>query len=75
MTDLYVEPIDVLRREIAYLKERLRDERDEVKRFKEIEAKRSEGLADLIRRAEDDAEMTASLIVDYRAAIRKVGRS
>lgn len=72
--NLYREPADTLRVELEYLQARLREERAEVNRYKAMASKRDEGLRKLIENAEEDAAMTASLVKDYRAAIKRVDR-
>ena len=71
VTDLYKSPVQVLRREIDYLKDRLRQERSEVAGLEEkLGRDRSEGLIKLIDICQRDVDATAALIARYRKAIR-----
>lgn len=71
---LYRSPVDVLRREMECLKQRLRDERREAK---QLEARliddKSEGLAKLLDIVLADVDRTAELVSEYRKTIRKLG--
>ena len=72
--NLYPEPVDVLRSKRDFLRERLASEREELSRYRKLRLEQGEALDGLIARCEEDANMTSSLVKDYTAALRKVGR-
>ncbi len=72
--ELYRSPVEVLRREVEYLKERLKKERQEVRGLEaKLLVERSEGLARLLDICQQDVDATAALVARFRKAIRELG--
>ena len=70
--DLYRPPADCLRREMAWLKERLKEERADLQRFVDLAKELKGEMAGLLDSARRDVQATEDLIAMYRKAIRVV---
>lgn len=69
--ELYRSPVVVLRRELEYLKSRLKQERAEALGLeRKLGDERSVGLAKLLDVVQKDVEATAELVKRFRRAIR-----
>jgi hypothetical protein len=71
--DLFPSPIEVLRRQRDYLKQRLKEEKAELARYAEIaKGVRGGGLEELIEGVAEDVSLTEGLLATYREAIKRV---
>ena len=72
--DLFRSPAQTLRRELDYLKGRLKVERAEARALEErLGRDRSEGLVKLLDLVLADVDRTAELVSEYKKALRSVG--
>lgn len=69
-TELYPSPAAALEKDLAYLKDRLKDERRDAARFELLAEQQGAGLARLVKDAKRDVKATSNLIVEYRTAIK-----
>lgn len=74
VSELYRSPVESLRRDLDWLKARLKVERAEVAALEaRLGSERSVGLAKLVDIVQADVDRTASLVSDFKKAIRVLG--
>lgn len=74
VSELFRSPVVVLRRELDWLRARLKEERAEVRGLEaRLGVERSVGLARLVDVVQADVDRTAALVSEYKKAIRALG--